>query len=436
MRRPADARQRPSHPLRGFRHTLWRRNHRGQPQAPIAAQPQARRPSRRARRASIPPSANAGQGSARASAAQRSGPSPGAPGWLAVAKAGETSAASARSRRARATPARPCTATDSSPAPARKGSRWRTPRRSGTCSPARSASASRPSPATMGTSPRARAARAAARITDSGRSRSSTAAPRGSRARMGSGSGRRRASVSSHSRGGALAARRRSRSVRGMSDSIASRLAAIRARIEAATAAAGRPAGSVALVAVSKTHPAAAVEAALLAGQTIFGENRVQEAAAKFPALRPAHPALRLHVIGGLQTNKARDAVRLADVIESLDRPKLALAIKEAMEKEGRRPDLLIQVNTGDEPQKSGIPRAEADAFIAACLGEWGLPVRGLMCIPPADADPRPHFALLRAMAARHRLPVLSMGMSGDFEAAIAEGATHVRVGSAIFGNR
>lgn len=221
-----------------------------------------------------------------------------------------------------------------------------------------------------------------------------------------------------------------------MSDSIAHRLAAIRARIEAATEAAGRAPGSVALVAVSKTHPAPAVEAALAAGQLLFGENRVQEAAGKFPALRPACPALRLHIIGGLQTNKARDAVRVADVIESLDRPKLALALKEAMEKEGRRPDLLVQVNTDDEPQKSGIPRAEADAFIRACLDEWGLPVRGLMCIPPAEADPRPHFALLREMAARHALPVLSMGMSGDFEAAIAEGATHVRVGSAIFGSR
>ena len=221
-----------------------------------------------------------------------------------------------------------------------------------------------------------------------------------------------------------------------MTESIASRLAAIRARIEAATAAAGRPAGSVALVAVSKTHPAEAVAEALAAGQTLFGENRVQEAQGKFPALRPAHPALRLHIIGALQTNKARDAVRVADVIESLDRPKLALALREAMEKEGRRPGLLVQVNTGDEPQKAGVPRAEAEAFIARCLDEWALPVRGLMCIPPAEGDPRPHFALLRGLAARFSLPVLSMGMSGDFEAAIAEGATHVRVGTAIFGSR
>jgi hypothetical protein len=145
---------------------------------------------------------------------------------------------------------------------------------------------------------------------------------------------------------------------------------------------------------------------------------------------------MRLHIIGGLQTNKARDAVRVADVIETIDRPKLAAAIAEAMAKEGRRPDCLVQVNTGDEAQKSGIPRADADAFIRAAREEYGLPVTGLMCIPPVDEDPRPHFAYLRELAARHGLPVLSMGMSGDFEAAIAEGATHVRVGTAIFGHR
>jgi PLP dependent protein len=221
------------------------------------------------------------------------------------------------------------------------------------------------------------------------------------------------------------------------SPAIAGNLALIRDRIGRACAAAKRDPGSVTLVAVSKTHPAAAVEAALSAGQAVFGENRVQEAAQKFPALRAAHPDLRLHIIGALQTNKAREAVRIADVIESLDRPRLALALKEAMEKEGRRPDLLIQVNIGDEPQKAGIPRAEADAFIAGCLGPaLALPVRGLVCIPPADADPRPHFEALAAIAARHHLPVLSMGMSGDFEAAIAAGATHVRVGTAIFGAR
>ncbi|MBL6078035.1 YggS family pyridoxal phosphate-dependent enzyme [Belnapia sp. T18] len=217
---------------------------------------------------------------------------------------------------------------------------------------------------------------------------------------------------------------------------IAANLALIGARIAEATARANRPAGAVTLVAVSKTNPAEAVAAALAAGQAVFGENRVQEAAGKFPALRPDWPALRLHIIGGLQTNKARDAVRLADVIESLDRPKLAAALAEAMEKEGRRPDLLVQVNTGDEPQKAGIPRAEAEAFLRACRDEWGLPVRGLMCIPPAAEDPRPHFLYLADLAARHALPVLSMGMSADFEAAIACGATHVRVGSAIFGAR
>ena len=221
-----------------------------------------------------------------------------------------------------------------------------------------------------------------------------------------------------------------------LSADIAQTLAAIRARIAEATARANRPAGAVTLVAVSKTHPAAAVEAALAAGQLVFGENRVQEAAGKFPALRPAWPGLRLHVIGALQTNKAREAVRLADVIESLDRPKLAQALAEAMTKEGRRPDCLVQVNVGEEPQKAGILPAETDAFLRLCREELGLPVTGLMCIPPVEGDPRPHFDWLAARAARHGLPVVSMGMSGDFEAAIGCGATHVRVGSAIFGAR
>jgi pyridoxal phosphate enzyme (YggS family) len=223
-----------------------------------------------------------------------------------------------------------------------------------------------------------------------------------------------------------------------MSDAIdiAANLATIRARIAEACIRANRAPDAVHLVAVSKTHPQSAVVAALAAGQTLFGENRVQEAEAKFPALRATNPAMRLHIIGGLQTNKARDAVAVADVIESIDRPKLAAAIAAAMIKEGRRPDCLVQVNTGDEAQKSGIPRAEADAFIRAARDDHGLPVTGLMCIPPAEGDPRPHFAFLRDTAARHGLPVLSMGMSGDFEAAIAEGATHVRVGTAIFGHR
>jgi PLP dependent protein len=217
---------------------------------------------------------------------------------------------------------------------------------------------------------------------------------------------------------------------------IAENLSRIRARITEACARANRPANAVTLVAVSKTNPVEAVEAALGAGQMVFGENRVQEAAQKFPGLRAGHPGLQLHIIGGLQTNKARDAVRVADVIETLDRVKLALAIAEAMVKEGRRPDLLVQVNTGDEAQKAGCPRAEADAFIRAARDDFGLPVKGLMCIPPVEGDPRPHFAYLANLAAKHGLPILSMGMSGDFEAAIAEGATHVRVGSAIFGAR
>jgi pyridoxal phosphate enzyme (YggS family) len=221
-----------------------------------------------------------------------------------------------------------------------------------------------------------------------------------------------------------------------MSDTVAHRLHRVQARIEAALAAAGRPPGAAQLVAVSKTHPAAAVTEALQAGQTLFGENRVQESAEKFPSLRPTWPALRLHIIGGLQTNKARDAVRLADAIESLDRPRLADAIADAIQKEGRAPTLYIQVNVGDEPQKAGIPTAHADAFIDACRTRFGDALHGLMCIPPAEQDPVPHFQHLAATAARHGLPGLSMGMSGDFETAIQHGATLVRVGTAIFGTR
>lgn len=190
------------------------------------------------------------------------------------------------------------------------------------------------------------------------------------------------------------------------------------------------------LVAVSKTHPAGAVAEALAAGQSVFGENRVQEAAAKFPGLRAGHAGLRLHLIGGLQTNKAREAVRVADVIESVDRVRLADALADAMQREGRAPRLLVQVNVGDETQKAGIGRAEADAFIEACMGRFGTALEGLMCIPPAEGDPAPHFRWLAERAARHGLGTVSMGMSGDFECAIANGATHVRVGSAIFGAR
>lgn len=217
---------------------------------------------------------------------------------------------------------------------------------------------------------------------------------------------------------------------------IALALHAVRARITAAEASAGRAAGSVTLVAVSKTHPPEAVLAALAAGQSVFGENRVQEAAGKFPDLRAVHPGLRLHLIGPLQTNKARDAVRVADMIETLDRPRLADALADAMQKEGRAPGLLVQVNVGDEPQKAGVPTESADSFIADCKSRFGKVLQGVMCIPPAEGDPRPHFRWLAACAARHGLAVVSMGMSGDFEAAVAEGATHVRVGSAIFGHR
>ena len=218
--------------------------------------------------------------------------------------------------------------------------------------------------------------------------------------------------------------------------SIAENLRRVQDRIAEAALRAGRQAVDITLVAVSKTKPAEAVAAALAAGQSVFGENRVQEAAAKFPALRAGHPSLRLHIIGGLQTNKARDAVRLADVIESLDRPRLADALADAMAREGRTPDLLVEVNVGDEPQKAGIPRADADGFITDCKARFGTALRGLMTVPPAGEDPAPHFAWLADRAARHGLPVVSMGMSADFEAAIACGATWVRVGSAIFGSR
>ncbi|MDR3528973.1 MAG: YggS family pyridoxal phosphate-dependent enzyme [Rhodopila sp.] len=220
-----------------------------------------------------------------------------------------------------------------------------------------------------------------------------------------------------------------------MTDSIAENLRRVQDRIASAAIAAGRKPEDITLVAVSKTKPVEAVAAALAAGQTVFGENRVQEAAAKFPPLRAKHP-LSLHIIGGLQTNKARDAVRIADVIETLDRPKLADAIEAAIAKEGRTPTLLIEVNTGSEPQKSGIARDDADSFIDECKARFGAALVGLMCVPPQDEDPRPHFTWLADRAARHGLKTVSMGMSSDFEIAIACGATWVRVGSAIFGAR
>jgi PLP dependent protein len=217
---------------------------------------------------------------------------------------------------------------------------------------------------------------------------------------------------------------------------VAANLAAVRARIEAATRSVGRTAGSVALVAVSKTHPAATVAEALAAGHRLFGENRVQEAQAKYPALRETWADLELHLIGPLQTNKVKDAVALFDVIETVDRPRLAVALAREMERTGRRPPCLIEVNTGEESQKSGVIPDTADAFIGECRDRLGLPISGLMCVPPLDQEPAPHFALLREIARRTGLGLLSMGMSADFETAIRFGATHVRIGTAIFGVR
>ena len=216
----------------------------------------------------------------------------------------------------------------------------------------------------------------------------------------------------------------------------ADRLAEVRRRIAQAARAAGRDPGSVILVAVSKTHGAQRVRELLVAGHRVFGENRVQEAERKFPALKDEYPDLRLHLIGPLQTNKARDAVALFDVIESVDRERLAATLAKEMARAGRRPACYIQVNTGEEPQKAGVLPGEVDAFVAACRDRHKLPIVGLMCIPPVDEEPALHFALLAKMAARNNLKNLSMGMSADYETAIKLGATHVRVGTALFGAR
>ncbi|ENZ82470.1 MULTISPECIES: YggS family pyridoxal phosphate-dependent enzyme [Caulobacter] len=210
-------------------------------------------------------------------------------------------------------------------------------------------------------------------------------------------------------------------------------LAEIQGRIAAAEARAGRPAGDVTLVAVSKTQPWEHIAPVLDAGQKVFGENRVQEAMERWSQRREG---LELRLIGPLQTNKAREAVAFFDVIETVDREKLARVLADEIQKAGKAPRLYVQVNIGEEPQKAGIAPDEADAFIAACRETYGLPVEGLMCIPPVDADPAPHFAKLRAIAQRNGVAKLSMGMSDDFEIAIAEGATSVRVGSALFGRR
>jgi PLP dependent protein len=218
-----------------------------------------------------------------------------------------------------------------------------------------------------------------------------------------------------------------------LSSDVAAARAAILARIEAAAKAAGRNAADVTLVAVSKVQPDDRVDAAIAAGQRVFGENRVQEAKARWAARRTG---VLLRLVGPLQSNKAEEAVAFFDAIDSLDRAKLAAAIAEAAQKHGRCPDLLVQVNTGEEPQKAGVTPAEADAFIRAARETYGLPVKGLMCIPPVDEEPAMHFALLAKIAARNGLADLSMGMSDDFETAIRFGATMVRVGSALFGAR
>ena len=213
-------------------------------------------------------------------------------------------------------------------------------------------------------------------------------------------------------------------------------LAAVQADIVRACAEARRDPATVTLVAISKTFGADAIEPVIGAGQRVFGENRVQEAKAKWPALIAKHPGLELHMVGPLQSNKAKEAVALFDAIHSLDRVSLADALAKEIARHGRRPRLFVEINTGAEPQKAGILPQEADAFIARCRDSYGLTIHGLMCIPPADEAPAPHFALAAKIAARNGLTLLSMGMSGDFAAAIAFGATHVRVGTAIFGPR
>lgn len=214
------------------------------------------------------------------------------------------------------------------------------------------------------------------------------------------------------------------------------RLNKVRQAVQRAARDNGRDPAAVTLVAVSKTFPADVIEPVLAAGQRVFGENYVQEASGKWPALRERYPQTELHLIGPLQSNKAKDAIRLFDVIHTLDRPSLAEALAKEIAKSGRRPRLLVQVNTGEEPQKGGVLPDAVDGFVQACRDRYGLTVEGLMCIPPAEDPPSPHFALLAKMAKRNDLPLLSMGMSADFEAAIQLGATHVRVGSAIFNAR
>ena len=218
--------------------------------------------------------------------------------------------------------------------------------------------------------------------------------------------------------------------------SLPSALAAVEDDILRACREARRERATVTLIAVSKTFDAAAVAPVIEAGQRVFGENRVQEAKAKWPGLMSTYPGMALHLIGPLQSNKAKEAVALFDAIHSVDRPSICQALAKEIDSQKRRPELFVQLNTGEEPQKAGVAPAEADAFIASCREKYGLPISGLMCIPPFDDAPAPHFALTAKIAARNGLKNLSMGMSADFAIAIQFGATHVRVGSAIFGHR
>jgi pyridoxal phosphate enzyme (YggS family) len=213
-------------------------------------------------------------------------------------------------------------------------------------------------------------------------------------------------------------------------------LAAVEQEVARACKEARRARAAVTLIAVSKTFQAEAILPVIAAGQRVFGENRVQEATAKWPPLMSAHPGIVLHLIGPLQSNKAKEAVALFDAIHSVDRPSICEALSKEIDRQQRTPQLFVQLNTGEEPQKAGIATAEADAFIARCRDQYGLKISGLMCIPPIDDAPAPHFALTAKIAARNGLKNLSMGMSADFAIAIALGATHVRVGSAIFGAR
>ncbi|MDZ4866513.1 MAG: YggS family pyridoxal phosphate-dependent enzyme [Alphaproteobacteria bacterium] len=221
-----------------------------------------------------------------------------------------------------------------------------------------------------------------------------------------------------------------------IAETIAANLADVRARIDKAAKAANRNPAAITLIAVTKTHDEEAVRAAIAAGQTTFGENRVQEAKSKYPQLKAAHAEIDLHLIGPLQSNKAREALALFDAIHTVDRDSIAEALATEIKRAGRTPKLYVQVNTGEEEQKAGVAPQDALAFIAKCRETYALTITGLMCIPPADEEPSPHFALLVKLARDAGLNELSMGMSGDYETAIRLGATHIRVGTAIFGAR